>query len=358
LGHLALRPLDPQCPLRQNGHNAARSDVQAMRYAMSGTGWYVVDFFADDAYASHWRPKTRYQALTAYGRWLAFLARREPDALQREPGTRASPALLAAYIDALSQRVTAMSVVAEINHLRHALRAVAPALDQAWIAQLQQRWTKQARPREKRSKMIDARRIYAVGVMLMREATSEPDSLKAARDYRDGFLIALLITRPLRRMNLTQLEFGKHVMPEGDGRALVLDHGTTKSGEPLEFRIRDDLVGYLLQYIKVYRPRFPGAGQHSELWPSSKDGRLGAEAIYDLVCRRTRAAFGWEISPHLFRSIAVTTIARDAPDKIGVAGDLLGHANLDTTDRYYKQSRTIDASRHHSRLITALRRAS
>ena len=205
-----------------------------------------------------------------YGRWLAFLARREPDALQREPGTRASPALLAAYIDALSQRVTAMSVVAEINHLRHALRAVAPALDQAWIAQLQQRWTKQARPREKRSKMIDARRIYAVGVMLMREATSEPDSLKAARDYRDGFLIALLITRPLRRMNLTQLEFGKHVMPEGDGRALVLDHGTTKSGEPLEFRIRDDLVGYLLQYIKVYRPRFPGADQHSGLWPSSK----------------------------------------------------------------------------------------
>jgi hypothetical protein len=32
---------------------------------------------------------------------------------------------------------------------------------------------------------------------------------------------------------------------------------------------------------------------------------------------------------------------------VQVAGDLLGHANLDTTDRYYKQSRTVDASRHH-----------
>jgi hypothetical protein len=36
LEHLALRPLDPQYPPRQNGLNAARSDVQAMRYAMSG----------------------------------------------------------------------------------------------------------------------------------------------------------------------------------------------------------------------------------------------------------------------------------------------------------------------------------
>src|SRR5438876_7230680 len=84
------------------------------------------DFFADDAHASHWRPKTRYQALTAYGRWLAFVAEREPDALQRKPETRTSQALLAAYIDAVSQRVTATSVVAESNHVRQGLRAVAP----------------------------------------------------------------------------------------------------------------------------------------------------------------------------------------------------------------------------------------
>jgi hypothetical protein len=41
LGHLALRPLDPQYRLRQNGPNAVRSDVHAVRYAMSGIGWYV-----------------------------------------------------------------------------------------------------------------------------------------------------------------------------------------------------------------------------------------------------------------------------------------------------------------------------
>ena len=64
-----------------------------------------------------------------------------------------------------------------------------------------------------------------------------------------------------------------------------------------------------------------------------------SDAIYDLVCRRTHAAFGREISPHLFRSIAVTTIARDAPNKIGVARDLLGVLSKNLSDNRYAASR-------------------
>lgn len=57
-----------------------------------------------------------------------------------------------------------------------------------------------------------------------------------------------------------------------------------------------------------------------------------SDAIYDLVCRRTHAAFGHEISPHLFRSIAVTTIVRDAPNKIGFARDLSGVLSKNLSD--------------------------
>ena len=119
-----------------------------------------------------------------------------------------------------------------------------------------------------------------------------------------------------------------------------------------------DLVPYLEDYLATYRNRFPSADGHAALWPSTKGGRLGAGAIYLIVCKRTRAAFGCEISPHLFRSVAATTLVREVPAQSLVASDLLGHAKPDTTDQYYTRSRTIEASRQHSRLIEQLRKQS
>ena len=314
------------------------------------------DYFADDAVAAHWRDKTRYQALTAYGRWLAFVAGCEAHALQWPPLERASPSLLSAHIDAVAQRVTPASVVAEINHLRHALRAVAPTLDQAWLAAVMQRWTKKVQRRDQRHKMIDASRLHALGIGLMDGAEQGPDPRAAAREFRDGLLIALLTAVPLRRRNLAQLELGTSVLRDGLGWTIVIDRESTKSNEPLEYSVPQDLVPYLLKYLETFRPHFQGADSDRALWLSSKGGRLGAEAIYDVVCRRTLVAFGFAIHPHLFRSIAATKIARDAPGQIMMARDLLGHANVATTDRYYRRSRTIEASQRHAAVLAALRK--
>jgi integrase len=249
-----------------------------------------------------------------------------------------------------------MSVVAEINHLRLALRAIAPSTDFGWLGQLQHRCARLAQPRERRGKMVDARRLFALGVTLMNTAKAASDTRAAARDYRDGLLLALLVSRPLRRKNLAELEIGVHLLAVGSGFLVSIPANAAKSGQPLEFDVPDDLVPYLAHYLSDVRYRFPNARRHAGLWPSSKGARLGAEAIYDLVCRRTRAAFGHEISPHLFRSIAATTFVRDAPAQSLMASDLLGHATPATTDQYYTRARTLAASRRHSALIARLRR--
>ena len=312
------------------------------------------DFFAADAHAAHWREKTRYQASSAYGRWLAYLAQTSPAALREEPAERATSERLASYFAVVGQRIAAMSVVAEINHLRLALRAIAPGTDLDWLAQLQHRWARLAQPRERRGKMVDARRLFALGVTLMTAAKAASDTRAAARDYRDGLLLALLVSRPLRRKNLAELEIGVHLLAVGDGFLVSISADSTKSGQPLEFEVPEDLVPYLAHYLSDVRTRFPNAHRHAGLWPSSKGARLGADAIYDLVCRRTRAAFGHEISPHLFRSIAATTLVRDAPAQSLMASDLLGHAAPATTDQYYTRARTLAASRRYGELIARL----
>jgi hypothetical protein len=101
---------------------------------------------------------------------------------------------------------------------------------------------------------------------------------------------------------------------------------------------------------------FPRANGLPALWFSSKGCALGADAIYGLVCRRTKTAFGFGLNPHAFRAIVATAIGREAPGKIAIARDLLTHAKLSTTVRYYTKAQTVQAGREHSALIARLRR--
>jgi integrase len=74
------------------------------------------------------------------------------------------------------------------------------------------------------------------------------------------------------------------------------------------------------------------------------------------VIRRTTAAFGHGVNPHLFRDIAATTLALARPDQALLARDLLGHSRFDTTEEHYLHARTADAGRAYARRIQLLRR--
>jgi len=160
---------------------------------------------------------------------------------------------------------------------------------------------------------------------------------------------------PLRRRSVTALRLDQHVRGVGESFHIVLEADDTKAGHAVEFEVPPIFTTDVSRYLTYYRPLFPRAKAETALWLSSKGGALRAEAIYDLVCRRTQAAFGFSIHPHLFRTIAATTIAREAPQKIAMARDLLTHAKLDTTLRYYAQAQTVQAARDHGALIAGLR---
>jgi integrase/recombinase XerD len=97
------------------------------------------------------------------------------------------------------------------------------------------------------------------------------------------------------------------------------------------------------RWLEMHRPRLQTfarshgpAGRH--LWINRYGRPMGSGAIRQQIEERTRQAFGKHIWPHLFRDCAVTELVDCAPEEIGIAPDLLGHADLQTTTRHYIQA--------------------
>jgi hypothetical protein len=205
--------------------------------------------------------------------------------------------------------------------------------------------------------LVAAVRLWQLGLTLMDGAFHVQRPLESARQYRDGLMLALLVARPLRRRSFAALEIGTHLLRTSIGYVIELHSTDTKNGQPIDFQVPAGLTAYLHRYLQRMRAQFPGHESSNALWLSSKGGRLSADAVYAVVCRRTHAAFGIAIHPHLFRDIAATTLARADPRALGLARDLLTHAKVETTAHFYTQARTSEASRTYAQIIESRRRS-
>jgi integrase/recombinase XerD len=93
------------------------------------------------------------------------------------------------------------------------------------------------------------------------------------------------------------------------------------------------------------------------LWINRSGKPMTSRAIHAQITLRTKQAFGKAIWPHLFRDCAVTELVDSAPEEIGIAPDLLGHADLRTTRKHYIQAQGMTAHRRVQDTIEARRRA-
>lgn len=121
-----------------------------------------------------------------------------------------------------------------------------------------------------------------------------------------------------------------------------------------------DLTPYIDRWLETYRPRLQtiargGIGDH--LWLNRHGRPLRSTAIRHQIEIRTKQAFGRHVWPHLFRDCAVTELVDCAPEEIGIAPDLLGHAALQTTKQHYIQAVGMRAHAHVQEVIAARRRA-
>jgi integrase len=313
--------------------------------------------FLDEAGAgAHLAEATRAALKAAYSRFLGFLVRQYPERLDTLAAARVDRETIVKYVEHLRQSRADASIVIELHHLRFALRLICQNAKWEWLLTITKRIAAQARRKPQKHHLVTSERLYALGIELMDGAVEDSSvagsiSKASAFAYRDGLIIALDATLPLRRRTLAALRIGKQLVKSGNFWALEIGPEDTKNRQALDFPISAELSARIDVYLDKFRRCILGANSHDGLWVSNKGPAMDDGTIYDMVCRRTREAFGFPVNLHRFRHAAMTFWSIQDPKNVRGAKDLLGNVSFDTTEKHYIMSQSRLAGRALARIV-------
>jgi integrase len=257
------------------------------------------------------------------------------------------------YVRHLEPRVSSVTLAQSLYKISRVAACLAPEQDWRWLKRVARRLDLRAKPRDKRHEVVEIRALFELGVRLMDEAekTDNLTSFRRALLYRDGLIIALLAADPLRRANIAALEIGRTLVKDGTTWSLEIPAEETKERRLHLALLPDWCTSCIDRYIHRYRPLFRNAETTKRLWLGRSGRPLGEDGLYDLVCRRTHAAFGKRINLHLFRSCLTTSTAVHHGAQMGLAMTVLRHQSSKVTERHYNQAKMIDAVRAYQAML-------
>lgn len=318
-----------------------------------------------------WSEATRFKIICGYTAWLRWLAAHDLLDPNLEPADRVTQERVAAYVAGLQAERAPYTVLARVEELSFALRAMTPGINCLWLADLARTLSLRARPvRDKLSRLKAADELAGLGERLMdeAEAAARRSARRRAIAYRDGLVIAFLAFRPVRLKNLAMMRLGRHLTKANGSWRIAFAADETKTRVPYETIFPSALSPRLERYLDAYRPllmrgrptdgtqrKFPIHPELDAVWVSELEIRLHRDTLSDRIERHTKAAFGRSVSPHLFRDAAATSISIDNPKYIGDASLVLGHADYRTTQKHYNHARSLEASRRHAETLALLR---
>ena len=316
---------------------------------------------------AEWSAHSRRKNVKGYGRWLTWLSVQGQLDPSIGPTDRITREHIAAYVNDLHQLNAPFTVLTRVEELIQMIRVMVPGYDIVWLHRLAARIRATAvSSRNKRQKVEPSEKLLDLGLDLMTEAEGPGGGtlLNRAVTYRDGLMIALLATRPLRRRNFAALELGHNFRKVGDDYWLCFPATETKTRRSIEVPFPSALVPHLERYVQQYRPLLgqrtgrwnPGGRATAALWVSTHGSAMTEIAIYFRIMKLTRERFGQIINPHLFRDCAATSIAIEDSQYVRCVTAVLGHAGLATSEKYYNQATALEASRRLQRHVLALRR--
>ncbi|MEP9386161.1 hypothetical protein [Mesorhizobium sp. KR9-304] len=312
------------------------------------------DIFDESAPScSNWSEGTWRRVETPYRRWLGFLALEFPADLLLPAEKRIIPERVKGFVEHLVETIRDTSIVINLEGLLMAARLLAPDDDFDWLSALKNRLAIRARPMERLSKLKMPWDTLALGLSLMDGAmiASPRNHLLNEIEYRDGLIIALLSLWPIRRRSMAALTGSRHIVRSCNTLTINLFGADTKTGRPHSFVVPAKLSPYLIYYLDVVRPRLLKYVPHDALWVSQHGKELTAGSVYLTIRKHTREHFGAAMGMHDFRRAAATSLALEAPDKVGLASSLLQHAKQDTTGRHYNLAGMAHASRRFREAI-------
>ncbi len=131
-----------------------------------------------------------------------------------------------------------------------------PEHDWTMLARVYSQLKRTAAPsRDKLGRMVAATELFELGVRLMETCEDgPPQRVYKASQYRDGLLIAFLISCPMRLKNLTGLVIGRHLIFDGRDYRIELTAAETKGRRRYHAAVPAELTRYMDRYLRDARP--------------------------------------------------------------------------------------------------------
>lgn len=311
------------------------------------------DVIDPDGRAARWRPATRRQVAKGYALWLGFLT--TSGILDGSPDQRVTKDALRSYIVQLRQRnLSSTTIASRVTDLYEALRVMVPDADLTLLRQTKDRLSRTASPRRNKQARIVAtselRRLATEYLAALPQMPCQTERMRASW-FRDGVLMLLLTSRPIRLRNLASIVIDRHLLKQGNHYALAFTAEETKDYQPLNFPCPPEFTPWLEHYLNHDRPLLLRGMPTQRLWLSMRGQRLSAQAIYIAVCKLTKRLTGRPINPHLFRDCLVSEMAERAPEQLSAASRILGHASLSMTNKHYNQAQMLSAGKAHQKAV-------
>ncbi len=357
--------------------------------------------------ASHLAARTREDLQKRYGYFLTFLK----ESRRFDAATSCESLLTPENVDALVHRMrnewSATTLFMTIQKLKQIARHLAPSTNFKWLSDIAGDLRAEDGP-VKHPIVVDASQLLFAGLAFVKEYTEpeRPIDMKSALNIRNGLMVAMLASCPIRAKNLTGLTLGRSLHLSNSCWWIDLQGSETKNGRPDTRMIPEFLTPALESYLRKARPflitsrdprdsgrrhlaRYNGFDDDLEtdqttvrsahlsrvgaaavargapkpddsdalgkllgpLWVSRYGGPMTCSSIYDVVTSVTEATIGVAISPHGFRYAAATTAAWKAGNMPHLASGILQHQDRRITDASYIRATSFEAAQQLAKML-------
>jgi integrase len=293
------------------------------------------------------------------GYFFDFLSRTGRLDMSSAAGVQVTSENVQAYVAELKDRIHSVTVYGSIQKLRRITQLIAPDRDVCWLIDIERQLYSEMRPRSKWDKIVYTSVLADAGFTLMREAEiSNRPKLSRARTFRNGLMTAFLGLCPVRSKNFAALEIGRSFVNVGGKWWVVLSAPETKEKREDERPADEQLTDSIQRYLEFYRPILArGKAVGNALWLAWDGKPMSYAYVGELITETTRMTVGIKVSPHLFRTAGVTTLATHAGDNPHAGGALLHHSGGPVTQENYNRASCITAGRSLATVNAGYRRS-
>lgn len=302
---------------------------------------------------SHLKDISRTDYANRYGAFLGFLQRAKRLRMDRPAAAQVTCENVEAYLGDLRSRVTSVSQYNFISKLRRAAMALAPAIDFGWLYQLECDLKLVAQPMAKLDRLVTSNRLVEAGLALIIEAKQFASDPARAVGIRNGMIIAVLALFHIRLRNFAELELDQTFRQiDGTWWVTIPQRCTKTQTRPIEKPLPRFMNRYIDLYLEECRPILLRDTSDKGLWISSMTGRaLTKKPLGTLISKITLRTLGIDVSPHLFRHAASSTVAAEPGMPPGLASSMLGHTGHRIDEDHYNRANSISAARLLQQII-------